>query len=331
MTTVQWGVLSTSNLALVKVIPAMQASQNGSVGAIASRSEATARQAAERLQIPKAYGSYEALLADPEITAIYNPLPNHLHVDWTLRALAAGKHVLCEKPISLNAAEAQRLADAATAYPQLKVMEAFMYRFHPQWQIARDVVASGAIGELRLINTIFSYYLVDPTNIRNIPEVGGGAIMDIGCYGTSTARYIFAAEPISVSSRIEYDPQMGTDRFVSAILDFGDGVATFTCSTQMTPYQRVQIFGSTGRVEIEIPFNAPPDRPCNVWITTGNETRHEQTAAVDQYTLQAEAFARAILEDTPVPTPLTDAVANMRVLDALVESARTSASYTLLP
>lgn len=322
MAKVTWGVLSSSNLAVKKVIPAMQAGTDSEIVAIASRNPTTAQHIASQLQIPRAYGSYEQLLADPDIMAIYNPLPNHLHVAWTIKALEAGKHVLCEKPIALTAPEAQQLAAAAANYPHLKVMEAFMYRFHPQWQLALATVQAGEIGDLRLINTVFSYYLVDAANIRNIPEVGGGALLDIGCYATSLARFLFDAEPQRVMSTIEYDPQMKTDRFVAGILDFGSGLSTFSCSTQLSPYQRVNIFGTQGQIELEIPFNAPPDRPCKVWITTKAGTREHLTPMCDQYTLQGDAFSRAILQDTPVPTPLTDAVANMQALDALVQSAR---------
>ena len=321
MAKVTWGILSSSDLAVKKVIPAMQAGSDSEIVAIASRNLATAERVAHDLQIPRAYGSYEALLADPDITAIYNPLPNHLHVEWTTKALEAGKHVLCEKPIALTAPEALHLAEAAAQYPHLKVMEAFMYRFHPQWQLARETVQAGTIGDLRLINTVFSYYLVDAANIRNIPEVGGGALLDIGCYATSLARFIFDAEPQRVVSTIEYDPQMKTDRFLAGILDFGTGLSTFSCSTQLSPYQRVNIFGTKGQIEIEIPFNAPPERPCKVWVTTEAGTSEHLTPICDQYTLQGDAFSRAILQNAPVPTPLADAVANMQALDALVQSA----------
>lgn len=330
MPTIQWGILSTSNLAVQKVIPATQASTLGEVAAIASRSAEAGQRVAAQLGIPRYYASYEALLADPAITAIYNPLPNHLHVEWTIKALAAGKHVLCEKPIALNATDAQRLAEAAATYPQLKVMEAFMYRFHPQWDIARDTIRAGAIGELRTITTIFSYFNSDPTNIRNQADIGGGALLDIGCYATSVARYLFGAEPLRVVGTIERDPQLHTDRFDSGILDFGVGTATFTIATQLTSFQRVTALGTKGSVTIEIPFNAPPDLPCHVVITSGDASREELTQAVDQYTLQADAFARAIIDDTPVPTPLTDAVANMRVLDALVQSAETQHGWVAL-
>jgi predicted dehydrogenase len=323
MAKAQWGILSTSNLAVKKVIPAMQASEHSDVAAIASRDRTLAQQVAAQLNIPTAYGSYEDLLADPDVAIVYNPLPNHLHVPWSIRSLEAGKHVLCEKPIGLNTGDAQQLAQAAARYPHLKVMEAFMYRFHPQWQAARTAVQKGDIGTLRTVSTLFSYYLTDPANIRNIPAAGGGALLDIGCYATSVARFLFAAEPTRVVSAIEYDPSLGIDRLVSGILDFGSGIATFTCSTQISPYQRVNIFGTSGRIEIEIPFNAPPNRPCTVWETDRSGAIEEKVfPIVDQYALQADAFSLAVLNDEPVPPPLADAVANMRVLDALMQSAR---------
>lgn len=323
MNKVRWGILSTANIGLAKVIPAMQRGQYCEVIAIASRQLERAQAAAHQLGIPKAYGSYAELLADPEIDAIYNPLPNHLHVPWSLKALEAGKHVLCEKPIALSAAEARQLLEAARQRPHLKVMEAFMYRFHPQWQKARQLVTDGWVGELRTIQTFFSYYLMDPQNVRNIAEIGGGGLLDIGCYCISLARFIFGAEPQRVLGIIEYDPQFKIDRLASGILDFGRGTATFTCATQLSPYQRVNIFGTQGRVEIEIPFNAPPDRPCRMWHEFQNEKSEIQFDICDQYTLQGDLFSLAILNDTPVPTPLEDAVANMEVIDRLVQSAKT--------
>ena len=319
---VRWGVLSTANIGTGKVIPAMQLGRYCRVTAIASRDLDRARAVANRLGIPKAYGSYEELLADPEIDAIYNPLPNHLHVAWSIKALEAGKHVLCEKPIALTAAEAQKLLDAARERPQLKVMEAFMYRHHPQWQRARQLVADGRIGELRTIQSFFSYHNPDPANIRNVAEFGGGGLMDIGCYTISLSRFIFGSEPRRVCGIMEYDPQFKTDRLTSGVLDFGRGTLTFTCATQLTPYQRVNIFGTEGRVEIEIPFNAPADRPCRMWHQYGSEIHEIVLDACDQYTIQGDLFSQAVLDDTPVPTPLEDAVANMRVIEALVQSAR---------
>ena len=322
MQKVRWGVLSTANIGVGQVIPAMQQGAYCDMAAIASRSLASAQSVAAQLGIPKAYGSYEALLADPDIDAIYNPLPNHLHVPWTIKALQAGKHVLCEKPIAMNAAEAQSLLDVARQYPALKVMEAFMYRFHPQWQRALQLVREGGIGELRTVQSFFSYYLDDPNNVRNIAEAGGGAMLDIGCYTISLSRFIFGAEPNRIFGTVEYDPRFKTDRFASAILDFGRGTATFTCSTQLVPYQRVNIFGTTGRVEIEIPFNAPANRPCKIWYEHGDTTEEIQVAASNHYTLQGDGFSQAILNNTPVPTPLEDAVANMKVIEAVFQSGK---------
>jgi predicted dehydrogenase len=329
MRKVRWGVLSTANIGTGKVIPAMQRCAYGEVVAIASRNLETARQTAARMGIPHAYGSYEELLADPAIDAVYNPLPNHLHVPWSIKTLEAGKHVLCEKPIGLTAEEAESLTTVAARHPDLKVMEAFMYRHHPQWQRARQIVTDGGIGRVQTIQIFFSFYLDDPANIRNIAAAGGGALMDIGCYAISVPRFLFGGEPQRVCSLMEYDPQFGTDRLVSAILDFGATTATFTCGTQLTPYQRVHIFGSTGRVEIEIPFNAPPDRPCTIWHQQGDETTEIVLDLCDQYTIQADLFARAVLDGTAVPTPLTDTVANMHVIDAVRQSASTGAWVTL--
>jgi len=322
MTKIRWGVLSTANIGVAKVLPAMQRGAFCDITAIASRELAKAQATAKQLGIPKAYGSYEELLADPDVDAIYNPLPNHLHVPWSIKAIEAGKHVLCEKPIALTTAEAQTLADAAKQHPQLKVMEAFMYRHHPQWQRARQIVAAGGIGTLRTIQSTFSYYNDDPSNIRNQADIGGGGLMDIGCYNISISRFIFDAEPQRVCGIVEYDPQLKTDRLASGMLDFGRGTATFTCSTQLASYQRVNIFGDTGRIEIEIPFNAPPDRPCKIWHQHDGGIEEIAFEICDQYTLQGDALARAILDDTPVPTPIEDAVANMAVIEALVRSSK---------
>jgi predicted dehydrogenase len=323
MNKVKWGVLSSSKFARTKVIPALLKGAYTELAAIASRDLTRAQAIAAQFGIPKAYGSYEELLADPEIQVIYNPMANHLHVPWSVRALQAGKHVLCEKPIGLNAAEAQHLLDVSKQHPHLKVMEAFMYRHHPQWQRAREIVREGGIGELRTIDSFFSYFNADPANIRNQADIGGGGLMDIGCYNISLSRFIFDAEPQRVIGLLDYDPQFRTDRLASGILDFGRGTATFTCSTQLTPYQRVNLFGTEGRVEIEIPFNAPPDRRCHIWHQRGEEFREIRFDLCDQYTIQADLFSQAVSNDTPVPTPLEDAVANMQAIEALIESGRT--------
>jgi predicted dehydrogenase len=324
MKKVRWGVLGTANIATGKVIPAMQQGSYCEITGIASRNLGKAQATAAQLGISKAYGSYEELLADPDIDAIYNPLPNHLHVPWSVKALQAGKHVLCEKPIGLTAAEGQALVDVAKQHPHLKVMEAFMYRFHPQWQRARQLVLEGKIGALRTIQSFFSYYLDDPNNVRNRADSGGGGMLDIGCYTISLARFIFGVEPRRVSGIIEYDPQFKIDRLASGILDFGPGTSMFTCATQLSPYQRVNIFGTQGRVEIEIPFNAPPDRPCKIWYQHGEETEEILLDVCNQYTIQGDLFSQAVLNDTNVPTPIEDAVANMKVIEAVFRSAQSS-------
>jgi predicted dehydrogenase len=329
MSKIRWGVLSTAKIGREKVIPATQRSQFGTVTAIASRDKARAKSAAAELGIEKAYGSYQELLSDRNIDAVYIPLPNHLHVAWSQRALKAEKHVLCEKPIGLSVAEAEKLAGAAAAHPRLKIMEAFMYRFHPQWQTARRLVREGHIGRLRTVHTFFSYFNDDPANIRNQRDIGGGALMDIGCYPISLSRFIFDAEPDRVLGHVERDPTTQIDRLTSGVLEFFQGTATFTCATQLVPYQRVNIYGTSGRVEIEIPFNAPSDVPCRMWVQIGTQpgTQIEEVRfdVCDQYTLQADAFASSIIEDTAVPTPLADAVANMRVIDRVLASVKTNA------
>ena len=324
---IRWGILSTALIGTQKVIPAMQQGEFCEVVAIASRSDDKAKQAAEKLDIPTSYGSYEALLADSNVDAIYNPLPNHLHVDWSIKALEAGKHVLCEKPIGLSSAEGQRLVDAGKQHSKLKLMEAFMYRHHPQWVAMRDMINAGEIGELRTLNSFFSYFNDDPDNIRNQADIGGGALMDIGCYPISLSRFLFDSEPTKVLSTVEYDPNLKVDRLSSAILQFEDGTSTFTCSTQLHPYQRVHAYGTHGHLEIRIPFNAPPGEQCRLWIhrseggTALAERKEILVEACDQYTIQGDLFARAILDDTPVPTPIEDAVANMKVIEAIVAAA----------
>ena len=323
----RWGVLSTAAIGLKKVLPAMQRGDYTHVTAIASRDLAKAQEAAAALDIATAYGSYEELLADPNIDAIYNPLPNQLHVPWTIKAAEAGKHVLCEKPLSLSAEEARTLL-AVRERTGVKIGEAFMIRSHPQWLRLRALLDEGRIGELRSITGYFSYFNINPANIRNQVECGGGALMDIGCYLIHASRYAFAQEPRRVVACIDRDPEMHTDRLTSALLDFPAGHAIFTCSTQLVPYQRVQFLGTKGRIEIEIPFNAPPDRPTHLFVDDGRDLfgsgRTVETFPVcDQYTLQGDAFSKAILEDTEVPVPLEEAIKNMEVIDAIFRSAET--------
>jgi predicted dehydrogenase len=323
------GVLSTANIGLKKVIPAMQQGEFTRVTAIASRDLAQARKAATSLGIPKAYGSYEALLADPDVDAIYNPLPNDLHVPWTIKAAEAGKHVLCEKPIGLTADDARQLIEVRER-TGMKIGEAFMVRLHPQWLRTRALIDQGRIGPVHLVQGAFSYFNVKPGNIRNSLQAGGGALMDIGCYLVFFARFVFQQEPTRVLALIDRDPGFGTDRLTSFLLDFpgtgGPAQAIASCSTQLVAHQRVQIFGAKGRIEIQVPVNTPPDRPTHLFLDDGSDLYGsniitETFPAVDQYTLQGDAFAKAILEDTEVPVPLEDALKNMAVLDALFRSA----------
>ena len=322
----QWGVLSTAAIGVKKVLPAMQKGAWSTVSAIASRELSKAQEAARTLGIARAYGSYEELLADPQIEAIYNPLPNQLHVPWTIKAAEAGKHVLCEKPLSLTVAEAKTLL-AVQQRTGVTIGEAFMVRTHPQWLRARELITGGHIGELRAIHGFFSYFNTNPANIRNIPEYGGGALMDIGCYPINTARFLFDAEPLRVSGLIEKDPKFQVDRLTSAMLQFpGGGQASFTCSMQLVPYQRMQLLGSKGRIEIEIPFNAPNDRPCRIFIDDGRDVfgsgiTTETFPACDQYTLQGDAFSKAVREGKPAPVPLSDGIRNMAVIEAVFRSA----------
>ncbi|WP_114946123.1 Gfo/Idh/MocA family protein [Microvirga calopogonii] len=328
MQPVRWGILSTAKIGRTKVVPGMMKSPLCDVVAVASRDEESARAMAKELGIAKAYGSYEALLADPDIEAIYNPLPNHLHVPMTLAAAAAGKHVLCEKPIAITADEAEQLRQAAS---QVLIAEAFMVRHHPQWQRARAIIRSGEIGEPRAMQIVFSYFNVDPGNIRNKADIGGGGLLDIGCYAVAAGRYFFEAEPLRVVTLIDRDPAFGVDRTTSALMDFGAGrQLAFTVSTQAVPYQRVQILGAKGRVEIEIPFNAPPGTPTRIFVDDGSahgnrSARAIEFPAVDQYQLQGEAFSRAIRGTAPLDYGLEDAVMNMRILDALRHSGKTAA------
>ncbi len=326
---IHWGVLGVAKIATVKVIPAMQRGRSTEVTAIASRDGGRARQAAAALRIPKSYASYEELLADPDIDAVYIPLPNHLHVPWTTRAAEAGKHVLCEKPIAMNAAEAEQLL-AVRDRTGVRVQEAFMVRMHPQWIAVRDMVRGGRIGQLRAMAGFFSYFNEDPANVRNRSDYGGGGLLDIGCYLINTARMIFEREPQRVFAAMETDPRFGVDTLTSMLLDFGGGHAIGTCSTQLVPYQRIHIMGTQGRIEIEIPFNAPPDQACRIFLDDGRNLRGESAQPVDfevcdQYTIQADVFSRAILDGTPAPYPLEDSVADMRVIDAVFEAARRGA------
>ncbi|MEY2937060.1 MAG: Glucose--fructose oxidoreductase precursor [Pseudomonadota bacterium] len=322
---VRWGVLGASRFALNTSLPGMKKGNLTALHAIASRDLGKARAAADSLGIPRAYGSYEELLDDPELDVIYIPLPNHLHVEWSARAARAGKHVLCEKPIALSAAEAELLVSVQRETGKL-IAEAFMVRHHPQWHQARAWVDEGRIGELVSMQGAFSYFNRDAGNIRNQRDIGGGALYDIGCYAVNTSRYLFGREPRRALAVCERDPELGIDRLTSGILDFGGAHLTFFCSTQCVPFQRVNVFGTKGRIELEIPFNAPANRPSRIFFDDGSarDGSSLQTTAfpiVDQYSLQSEAFSRAVRSGSPIENSIEVALGNMRVIDALFRSA----------
>lgn len=322
----RWGVLGAAKIATQKVIPAIQDAPNCEVVAIASRDLAKATGAASALGIRRAYGSYQELLDDSEIDVVYVPLTNDLHVQWTTRAAESGKHVLCEKPVALTADEARTLLkvrDRSGVY----IQEAFMVRTHPQWRHAKAMVDAGELGDVRAISGFFSYLNTDARNVRNVKELGGGGLLDIGSYLVNTARFIFGGEPIRVSGAVELDPTFGVDRLTSMILDFGGRHAIGTCSTQLQAWQRVQIVGTKGRIEIEVPFNSPRDRACRLLVDRTGDLFGEgveviEMPIVDQFRLQAEEFADAILTKRPQSAPLEDAVANMVCLDAVARSSR---------
>ncbi|HWX80607.1 MAG TPA: Gfo/Idh/MocA family oxidoreductase [Steroidobacteraceae bacterium] len=323
---VKWGILSTANIGVKRVIPAIIAGQRGVVFGIASRDAGRATSVAARFGIARSYGNYQALLDDPEIEAVYNPLPNHLHVEWTVKALDAGKHVLCEKPIGLNAAEAQAIV-AARDRNGRRVIEAFMVRCHPQWHRVRALVRAGRIGTVRTIHSSFLFTVLDPSNVRNRPEIGGGALYDVGCYPIVTARYVLGAEPIRAIALIDRDPNLGVDRVTSGMLEFPGGAQlVFSSALQLAPYQRVVILGSEGRIEVPVPFTPQKDHACRLIIDSGGSldggsAGFEDFAPVDQYGVQCDLAAAAFRNEAAQEFPIEDAIANMRVIDALYRSA----------
>jgi predicted dehydrogenase len=331
---IRWGVLSTAEIGRVKVIPAMQRGRLTEVAAIASRDLARAQGVASQLGIPRAYGSYQELLADPALEAIYIAVPNHLHVEWSVKAIEAGKHVLCEKPLSTSVAEIRKVV-AARDRAGVKVGEAFMVHTHPQWIKARALAHTPEFGRLRAIHGFFSYNFTDPTNIRNIPEFGGGGLRDVGGYPIHTARLVTGQEPTRVVATMEADPVMKIDRLDTVLLEFPDVQAAFTCSTQLVPYQRMQLFGTGQRVEIEIPFNAPIDRPCRIFVDSNDLSGVPPTVIelppCDQYTIQADAFSEAILSGGEVPVTLENAIANQAVVEAIFRSAETGTWAAVSP
>ncbi len=335
MAVLRWGILSTAGIAREKVIPGIQRADRCRIVAIASRDAVRAAQVAREVGIPTAHGSYQALLADPNVDAVYIPLPNHLHAEWAIAAARAGKHILCEKPLALTSADAERMIEVAEA-EGVRLMEAFMYRLHPSWVAVRELVASGRIGRLVAVQSWFSYFNDDPANIRNIRAFGGGALYDIGCYSVNLSRMLFAGEPIRVEASILRDPASGVDIVTSGLLEFAGGLATFTCSTRAEDDQRVHLYGTDGRISIEIPFNIPPDRPTKVFVTHGGQppvapaTETITFAAADPYSVEAAAFAAAVLDGLPTPVPPQDGAANLRVIERLIRSGAGNAAIATI-
>lgn len=323
---IRWGVLGVASIAVRRAIPAMQKGQLSEVAAIASRDRQRADEAAGKLGIAKAYGSYEDLLRDPEVDAIYNPLPNHLHVPWSIRAAEAGKHVLCEKPIGISATDVQKLISARDR-TGVKIAEAFMVRVHPRWLRTRELIRSGRIGNLRLITSSLGYFNRDAKNVRNIPEYGGGALLDIGCYAVTLSRFSFSNEPIRAMGLLDRDSETKTDALSSAMLEFPAGHATFTCSTQLAYNQRIAFFGTKGRIELERPLNPPNDQPTRILIDdnpsdpAGTGITYETIPLCDQFQIQGDLFSKAILENGDVAVPLEDSLKNMAAIDAIFRSA----------
>jgi predicted dehydrogenase len=321
-TPVRWGILSTAKIAREKIIPALRASAAHEIAAIASRTPDAAQAAADSFGIPVAHGSYKALIADANVEAIYNPLPNHLHVPLTLAAARAGKHVLCEKPFAMHAAELEVLRPFASP---VHIREAFMVRHHPQWHAVRAQVRAGEIGALRYMQVPFSYFNDDPLNIRNAPDAGGGGLYDIGCYAIVAGRWFFEADPQRVVAMLDIDPAFQVDRLASALLDFGAGrQLAFTVSTQSVRYQRVQLVGTLGRIEIEMPFNPAEGGTthCVIQSAGSTELRRVTVPAANQYALQCDAFAHAVRHEAPNAAALDDAATNMRIIEAALASAR---------
>lgn len=322
----RWGILSTADIGRRKVVPAIQRARRSRVVAVASRDHERATEYAAALGITRSVGSYEELLADPGVDAVYIPLPNHMHLEWTLRAAAAGKHVLCEKPLAMSSADAAQMVEACER-AGVRLMEAFMYRLHPTWVAIRELVAAGRIGKLMAVQSWFGYFNDDQKNIRNIRAAGGGALYDVGCYCVNLSRVLFGREPARVRGAIVRDPLGGTDVLTSGILEFGDGIASFTCSTRAENDQRVDIYGTRGRISVPIAFNIPPDRPTEIMLIAGGKPpvapniERLTFPTTDQYTLQAEVFAAAVLDGVEPPFPASDAVANLRVIEQIFASA----------
>jgi len=320
MKKIKIGVIGVSGHLQSRILLPMTKSDKVEVVALASRDIEKAKGVAKTWGIQKAYGDYNELLEDPDIDAVYIPLPNHLHLEWIKKAVKANKHVLCEKPLTLNSIETKEVMDLAKNN-NVKIMEAFMYRFHPKWKMVNELMKVNGIGEVQSIHTVFTYSNNDPKNIRNIKDYGGGALMDIGCYAISSARYILGNEPSRVLGLSSYSESTETDVLSSGIMDFGKSRALFTVSTSLFPAQEVKVYGTGGTLEVIIPFNDNYDMKGQVKIVTGLGERIVEFEPVNQYGEMLNAFADSINGDTPVPVSLKDSYMNMQIMDQLIKSS----------
>lgn len=315
---IRFGVLGAADVAIRRVVPAMQEATSVVVSAIASRDAGRAESVANALGIEHALGSYEKLIAHPAVDAVYVPLPNSLHAEWVIAAARGGKHVLCEKPLAMTADEGREIADAA-ADSGVLVMEAFMYRLHPQWTRARQLVTEGRIGEVRSVQVWFGYHNDDPDDIRNTPELGGGAVRDVGCYGINAARMLFGGDPISVDATLEVSPEFGTDTLASITLEFPEGHASIVCSTLSFTGQAVRVVGTRGQLDISTPFDVDPARSTNLRVETSSSVDVIHVPSANHFTIQAEEFARAT-EGAPPPVTLGNSIGNLAVIDRVLEA-----------
>lgn len=319
MNQMKLGILGVSGHFIRRVLFPLKKSQLIEVYAISSRSKSKAKEAAEKYNIPQYYSSYEELLNNKSIDIVYIPLPNNLHPEWIKKCADNKKHIICEKPVALNASDASECINYAKN-KNVYIMEAFMYKFHPQWKRALEFIRMGEIGGINMIHTAFGYNNPDPNNIRNIKDAGGGSLMDIGCYAVSVPRFLLESEPKRVISLMNYDKVFQTDILSSAILDFGYARATFNVSTKTFPYQKVEIHGTQGIIIIQLPFNAFLDVKAKITVMTSVGAREINFEPVDQYQIEFEEFVNAIRNNQPSPISIDDAINNMKVIDAIIKS-----------
>jgi len=324
MEKIRWGIIGSANIAKGSVIPGIQQSETGEVVAIASRGLEKAKETAEQLNISKAYGSYEELLQDPEIEAVYIPLPNHLHKEWTIRAAEAGKHVLCEKPLALDADEAEEMV-AACEKAGVVFAEAFMYRYHPRYKLINELIDSGEIGDIRGIHGTFTFNNAkDSGNVRYKKEWGGGSLYDVGVYPISAARMILNEEPKAATVHAFFSEKHDdVDMMASGILEFDKGVAlTFDCGMWAAFRNELEILGTNGRIEVPSAFITHQNEQDHIIVHTNDGKRELEVPYLNQYALQADAMGRSIRNGEALPFPSQDAVLNMKVIDACLTSAR---------